>query len=77
MRTLDIIVLVVIALVFWNVITLHTLGTLVLIIGFIIAIGIGAYFLSHIVLSFLVLFTTIVGIIMIVCLITYGTINPT
>ncbi|MBE7106637.1 hypothetical protein FT637_27605 [Bacillus cereus] len=77
MRTLGIIVLFVITLVFLKVITLHTLGTLVLIIGFIIAIRIGAYFLYHIVLGFLVLFTTIVGIIMIVCLITYGTINLT
>lgn len=72
MRTLGIIGLVVIALVFLNVISLHTIGTLSLIIGFLIALLIGAYFLYYIVLSFLALFTTIVGIILVICLISYA-----
>ncbi|EOO11931.1 hypothetical protein [Bacillus cereus] len=67
MRTLGII-----GLVLLNVISLHTIGTLSLIIGLLIAIIIGAYFLYYIVLSFLVLFTTIVGIIMVICLISYA-----
>ncbi|MDA2615451.1 hypothetical protein P4I85_26260 [Bacillus cereus] len=72
MRTLSIIGLVVIALVFFNVISLHTIGTLSLIIGLLIALLIGAYFLYYIVLSFLALFTTIVGIILVICLISYA-----
>ncbi|HDR4949082.1 hypothetical protein NPM06_24025 [Bacillus cereus] len=72
MRTLGIIGLVAIALVFFNVISLHTIGTLSLIIGLLIALLIGGYFLYHLVLSFLALFTTIVGIIMVICLISYA-----
>ncbi len=71
MRTLGIIVLVVIALVFFNVISLHTLGTLALIIGLLIALLFGAYFLYYVVISFLALFITIVGTIMVISLITY------
>ncbi|MED1268903.1 hypothetical protein P4U03_20395 [Bacillus mycoides] len=72
MRTLSIIGLVVIALVLLNVISLHTIGTLSLIIRLLIAIVIGAYFLYYIVLNFLALFTTIVGFIMVICLIAYA-----
>ncbi|OWT48464.1 hypothetical protein [Bacillus sp. K2I17] len=72
MRTLSIIGLVVIALVFFNVISLHTIGTLSLIMGLLIALLIGAYFLYNIILSFLALFTTIVGIILVICLISYA-----
>ncbi|MFP3414826.1 hypothetical protein SB773_25160 [Bacillus sp. SIMBA_074] len=72
MRTLGIIGLVIIGLVFFNVISLHTIGTLALLIFFIIAIGIGAYALYYIALSFFALFTSIIGIIMFICLITYG-----
>lgn len=72
MRALSIIGLVVIALVFLNVISLHTVGTLSLIIGLLIAIMIGAYFLYYFVLSFLALFTSIVGTIMVVSFITYA-----
>ncbi|MDX5768564.1 hypothetical protein SIM55_23015 [Bacillus cereus group sp. BfR-BA-02675] len=71
MRTLGIIGLVVIALVFFNVISLHTLGTLALIIGLLIALLFGAYFLYYVVISFLALFITIVGTIMVISLITY------
>ncbi|AJG73716.1 MULTISPECIES: hypothetical protein [Bacillus] len=72
MRTLGIIGLVVIALVFFNVISLHTLGTLALIIGLLIALLFGAYFLYYVVISFLALFTTIVGTIMVISLISYA-----
>jgi hypothetical protein len=72
MRTLGIIGLVVIALVFFNVISLHTLGTLALIIGLLIALLFGAYFLYYVVISFLALFITIVGTIMVISLISYA-----
>ncbi|WP_103623175.1 MULTISPECIES: hypothetical protein [Bacillus cereus group] len=72
MRTLSILGLVVIALILFNVISLHTIGILYLIIGLLIALLIGAYFLYYIVLSFLALFTTIVGIILVICLISYS-----
>lgn len=72
MRTLGIIGLVVLALVFFNVISLHTLGTLALIIGLLIALLFGAYFLYYVVISFLALFTTIVGTIMVISLISYA-----
>ncbi|MEC0899858.1 MULTISPECIES: hypothetical protein [Bacillus] len=72
MRTLGIIGLLVIALVFLNVISLHTIGTLALIIGLLIAFLFGAYFLYYIVLSFLALFITIVGTIMVISLISYA-----
>ncbi|PGX12080.1 hypothetical protein [Bacillus sp. AFS033286] len=72
MRTLGIIGLVVIGLVFFNVISLHTIGTLALLIGFIIAIGIGAYILYYIAIRFFALFGSIIGIIMVICLVTYG-----
>ncbi|MED0945948.1 hypothetical protein [Bacillus mycoides] len=73
MRTLIIIALVVIGLVFFNVISLHTIGTLALIIGFIIALG--TYFLYRFALGFLALFTTFIGIILVICLITYAATN--
>lgn len=66
MQTLSIIGLVVIALILLNVISLHAVGTLSLIIVPLIAIIIGAYFLYYIFLSFLALFTTIVGTIMVI-----------
>ncbi|MDK7443472.1 hypothetical protein N7X28_26005 [Bacillus sp. SM-B1] len=72
MRTLGIIGLVVIVLVFFNLISLHTIGTFALIIGLLIALLFGAYFLYYVVISFLALFTTIVGIIMVVSFITYA-----
>lgn len=72
MRTLGIIGLVVIALLFLNVISLHTIGTLALIIGLLIALLFGAYFLYYMVLSFLALFITIVGTIMVISLISYA-----
>ncbi|MGE7869301.1 hypothetical protein ACQKNO_24555 [Bacillus paramycoides] len=71
MRTLGIIGLFVIGLVFFNVISLHTIGTLTLIIGFIIATGIGVYVLYYFALRFLVLFTTIAGIIIVISLSAY------
>ncbi len=52
MRTL-IIALVVIGLVFFNVISLHTIGTLAFIIGFIIGIALGIYLLYRFVLGLL------------------------
>ncbi|MEF8679189.1 UNVERIFIED_CONTAM: hypothetical protein ORM23_03660 [Bacillus cereus] len=59
MRTLIIIALVVIGLVFFNVISLHTIETLAAIIGVIIAIVLGAYFLYRFALGFLALFATL------------------
>ena len=59
MRTFGIISLVVIALLFFNVISLHAIGTLSLILGLLMMLLSGAYFLYHIVLSFLALFNTI------------------
>ncbi|PFV82175.1 hypothetical protein COL05_11770 [Bacillus sp. AFS059628] len=59
MRTFGIISLVVIALLFFNVISLHAIGTLSLILGLLMMLLSGAYFLYHIVFSFLALFTTI------------------
>ncbi|MEM5635534.1 hypothetical protein AAHB65_01950 [Bacillus toyonensis] len=72
MRSLILVVLVVIGLVFFNVISLHTIGTLALIIGFIISIALGTYFLYRFALGFLALFTTFIGIILAICLITYA-----
>ncbi|AIE37100.1 hypothetical protein P9W99_23605 [Bacillus cereus] len=72
MRTLTIIALVVICLVFFNVISIHTIGTLAAIIGVIIAIILGAYFLYRFALGFLALFTTFIGVILVICLITYA-----
>ncbi|EJR50114.1 hypothetical protein IIO_06427 [Bacillus cereus VD115] len=72
MRILSVIGLVVIALVLLNIISLHTIGTLSLLIGLSIALFAGACFLYYIVLSFLALFTTIIGIIMVICLISYA-----
>ncbi|MCU5669137.1 hypothetical protein OCB72_31630 [Bacillus cereus] len=60
MRTLGIIGLVVISLVFFNVIPLHTIATLALIIGLLIALLFGAYFLYYVVISFVALFTVLV-----------------
>ncbi|MEC2256557.1 hypothetical protein P9H08_07610 [Bacillus cereus] len=71
MRSLILIALVVIGLVFFNVISLHTIGTLAAIIGVIIAIALGAYFLYRFALGILALFTTFIGIILVICLITY------
>ncbi|PFJ17908.1 hypothetical protein [Bacillus cereus] len=75
MRNLILIALVVIGLVFCNVISLHTIGTLAAIIGVIIAIALGAYFLYRFALGFLALFATFIGIILVICLITYAVTN--
>ncbi|TPV39527.1 hypothetical protein [Bacillus dicomae] len=75
MRILIIIGLIVIGLAFFNIISLQTIGSLLLIIGFIIAIGIGAYFLYYISLSFLALFSTIFGAIIVIALIAYAATN--
>ncbi|PFJ14093.1 hypothetical protein [Bacillus thuringiensis] len=74
MRTL-IIALVVIGLVFFNVISLHTIGTLAFIIGFIIGIAIGIYLLYRFVLGLLALFIAFIGIVSVICLITYAATN--
>ncbi|MEC3226081.1 hypothetical protein P9027_29630 [Bacillus thuringiensis] len=72
MRSLSVIVLVLATLVFLNVISLHTIGTLSLAFGFLLLIGIGVYFLYHIVFNLAALFTTVVGAIMVISLITYA-----
>lgn len=72
MKKLCIISLFVIGLILLNIVSIHTIGTLVLIIGFIFVIGIGVYFLYYIALSFAALFTTIIGAIMVISLITYA-----
>ncbi|PGW35158.1 hypothetical protein [Bacillus thuringiensis] len=74
MRTL-IIALVVIGLVFFNAISLHTIGTLALIIGFIIGIALGIYLLYRFVLGLLALFIAFIGIVSVICLITYAATN--
>ncbi|WP_253206750.1 hypothetical protein [Bacillus toyonensis] len=74
MRTF-IIALVVIGLVFFNVISLHTIGTLALIIGFIIGIALGTYLLYRFVLGLLALFIAFIGIVSVICLITYAATN--
>ncbi|KAB2397352.1 hypothetical protein FC694_28615 [Bacillus wiedmannii] len=74
MRTL-IIALVVIGLVFFNVISLHTIGTLAFIIGFIIGIALGIYLLYRFVLGLLALFIAFIGIVSVICLITYAATN--
>ncbi|WP_241661635.1 hypothetical protein [Bacillus wiedmannii] len=66
------IVLVIIASVLLNIISLHTIGTLALVVGLLIAILIGTYFLCYIVLGILALFTAIFGIIVVICLISYA-----
>lgn len=75
MKKLGIISLFVIGLILLNIVSLHTIGTLVLIIGFILTIGIGIHFLYYITLSFAALFTTIIGAIMVISLITYAAAN--
>ncbi|PFA49913.1 hypothetical protein [Bacillus cereus] len=74
MRTL-IIALVVIGLVFFNVISLHTIGTLAFIIGFIIGIALGIYLLYRFVLGLLALFIAFIGIVSVICSITYAATN--
>lgn len=74
MRTL-IIALVIIGLVFFNVISLHTIGTLAPIIGFIIGIALGTYLLYRFALGLLALFITFIGIVSVICLITYAATN--
>ncbi|GMR67117.1 hypothetical protein [Bacillus sp. MN7755] len=64
MRSLSII-----GLVLLNAISLHTIGTLALVVELLIAILIGTCFLCYIVLSILALFAAIVGVIMVICLI--------
>ncbi|TKI86506.1 hypothetical protein [Bacillus mycoides] len=75
MRNIGIISLFILGLVLLNVISVHTIGTLTLTIGLIVAIGIGVYFLYYIALSFAALFTTIIGAIMVISLITYAAAN--
>ncbi|KAA6457676.1 MULTISPECIES: hypothetical protein [Bacillus cereus group] len=72
MRTLSITGLVIIALVLLNVISLHTIGTLALLVGLLIAILIGTYCLCYIFLGILALFTAIFGVIAVICLISYA-----
>ncbi|HFR4145223.1 TPA: hypothetical protein ACGSMF_004794 [Bacillus cereus] len=72
MRILIIIALVVIGLVFSNVISIHTIETVADIIRIIITIVLGDYFLYRFALRILALFTTFIGVILVICLITYA-----
>ncbi|HFR4221522.1 MULTISPECIES: hypothetical protein [Bacillus] len=72
MRILIIIALVVIGLVFSNLISIHTIETVADIIRIIITIVLGDYFLYHFALRILALFTTFIGVILVICLITYA-----
>ncbi|MEB8740546.1 hypothetical protein [Bacillus cereus] len=72
MKILIIIALVVIGLVFSNVISIHTIETVADIIRIIITIVLGDYFLYRFALRILALFTTFIGVILVICLITYA-----
>lgn len=66
MRILIIIALIVIGLVSSNVISIHTIETLADIIGVILAIVLDDYFLYRFALGILVLFTTFIGVILVI-----------
>ncbi len=66
MRILIIIALIVIGLVFSNVISIHTIETLADIIGVILAIVLDDYFLYRFALGILALFTTFIGVILVI-----------
>ncbi|AWC31006.1 hypothetical protein R6231_14510 [Bacillus cytotoxicus] len=71
MRKIGILALAILSLVFFNVISLQTIGTLALLM----AAGIGLYILFYTLIAFLALGLSIVGVIAAISLITYATTN--